>query len=135
MACVTEDGVQHAVNSTWKSDLCTTSTCVSRDNGVLKFLYSTFDTNYIGFVFIQLQVESTRENCEEPTAEDRLLYVYDKVQPQDQCCPIYRRKACLFDNKEYKVRFETLTNFIILLIVKFTYRLTKLGPQAIIALQ
>ena len=36
VACVTEDAVHHAVNSTWKSDVCTTSTCVSRENGVSK---------------------------------------------------------------------------------------------------
>lgn len=37
VACVDSDGVQHPIGSTWKSDLCTRVTCVSRDNGVIYF--------------------------------------------------------------------------------------------------
>ena len=42
-------------------------------------------------------MESTRETCDEPSAEDQLLYVLNKTQPADRCCPTYRRTACLVD--------------------------------------
>lgn len=90
VACVDSDGVQHPIGSTWKSDLCTRVTCVSRDNG--------------------LQMESLRENCDKPTDNDRLLYKYETIQPLDQCCPIHRRVSCLHDGKEYKVNETWSTN-------------------------
>lgn len=36
VACVSADGTQHAVGTTWKADLCTKISCVMRDNGVIE---------------------------------------------------------------------------------------------------
>lgn len=47
-------------------------------------------------------MESLRENCDKPTDED--VYNYETITPPNQCCPLYKRKSCLYNGREYQVK-------------------------------
>ncbi len=59
-----------------------------------------------------MQVETTKETCQEPSADEKALFVYQVIPaPADRCCPIHRKTACLVNNVVRKVNFYILITF------------------------
>jgi hypothetical protein len=65
VACVSADGSQHAIGSTWKADLCTKISCVLRDNGVMHCLFRIF---FISFINLECLTSSYKWKAWEKTA-------------------------------------------------------------------